>query len=119
MRRETMCKMLFLGLAAILALATMGAIPARAQAGPTLLVTVDLDCDWKLDGVAQGRLTADDAKIVKLSTGQHLVQAKSTDGKDTWKTIVTLDQDGQKILQITLKDTLQQQSDQNNVRSQA
>jgi hypothetical protein len=89
-----------------------------AQVGPTLLVTTDMDCEWKLDGVAQGRLTAEDAKVVKLSIGQHLVQAKSRDGKDEWKTIITLDQDGQKILQITLKNTRQQRLDQNTTEVQ-
>lgn len=86
--------------------------PVWSQSSASLLVTTDTDCDWKLDGQSQGRLNVDDAKAVKVSLGQHLVQATSTDGKDTWKTIVTLEQDGQKILQITLKTTRQQRLDQ-------
>jgi Protein of unknown function (DUF1566) len=86
--------------------------PVWAQSSASLLVTTDTDCDWKLDGQSQGRLNVDDAKAVKVSLGQHLVQATSTDGKDTWKTIVTLEQDGQKILQVTLKTTRQQRLDQ-------
>jgi hypothetical protein len=100
-----------------LAKATLSAIviccyvqPAMCQnsAKATLLVTTDMDCDWKLDGGSQGRLNADDAKIIAVSTGKHLVQATSVDGKDKWRTIIAISGEDQEIAEIQLKDVQQQ-----------
>jgi hypothetical protein len=88
--------------------------PAMCQdlAKATLLVITDMDCDWKFDGVSQGRLKADDAKTVSVSPGKHLVQAISVDGKDNWRTIIGISGEGQEIVEIKLKD-LQRQRLQN------
>jgi hypothetical protein len=80
----------------------------HAQAGPTVLVTTDLDCNWKFDGVSQGHLTTDDAKVLQVSLGEHLIQASSQDGQDNWKSTITLERDGQKIVNITLSKIRQQ-----------
>jgi formylglycine-generating enzyme required for sulfatase activity len=68
----------------------------------SLLVTTDLDCNWALDGVSQGRLTADSAKTVPVSPGKHLVQAVSSDRRDKWQSFVTVGQTGQEAIQIQL-----------------
>ena len=68
----------------------------------SLLITTDLDCNWKLDGVAQGRLKTGDAKTVRLLAGKHLVQAASIDGQDKWQTFVTVGQSAQEAIQISL-----------------
>ena len=83
------------------------AAPLRAQSGATVLVTTDLDCNWKLDGKPQGVLKADDAKVVQVSLGKHLVQATSADGHDKWKTVVNVSQAGQEMVEIKLKDAHQ------------
>jgi formylglycine-generating enzyme required for sulfatase activity len=73
----------------------------------SLLVTTDLDCNWKLDGVSQGQLKADSAKTVRLSPGKHLVQAFSNDRQDKWQAFVTVGQSGQEGLQILLSSVRQ------------
>jgi outer membrane biosynthesis protein TonB len=78
-----------------------------AQSSPTLLATTDLDCTWKLDGKVQGALKADDATVISLSLGKHLVQATSTDGLDQWRAVVTVTQAGQEMVEIKLKDAHQ------------
>jgi hypothetical protein len=75
---------------------------AAKRASATLLVTTDMDCDWKLDGVSQGRLKAGDAKTVPVSLGEHLVQAVSADGQDSWKALATVSQSMQKAIEIPL-----------------
>lgn len=75
-----------------------------AQSSATLLATTDLDCTWKLDGKPQGSLKADDATVVPLSLGKHLVQATSADGLDQWRTVVTVTQAGQEMVEIKLKE---------------
>jgi hypothetical protein len=81
-----------------------------AQSDITLLATTDLDCTWKLDGKAQGALKADDAIVVPLSRGKHLVQATSADGLDQWKAVVTVTQPGQEMVEIKLKEAHQQRT---------
>lgn len=56
--------------------------PKPATASPTLLVTCDLACNWKLDGVAKGRIEAGSSARVKVELGQHLVVAATEDGLD-------------------------------------
>lgn len=73
-----------------------------AQSAATLLVTTDTNCDWKLDGVSQGRLNVDDAKVVKTTAGEHLMQATSADGQLKWQATVTADSSAQKLVKIPL-----------------
>jgi hypothetical protein len=56
--------------------------PTQAPSTGTLLVTCDLDCNWKLDGKAKGSLVADDSATETLPLGQHVVVATSMDSKD-------------------------------------
>ena len=48
-------------------------------------MTSDTDCKWKLDGVEQARLSADDANVIKTIVGKHLIQAISLDGQAKWQ----------------------------------
>ena len=77
-----------------------------AQSAASLLVTTDTSCDWKLDGVSQGRLNVDDAKVVKTTAGEHLLQATSADGQLKWESTVTADSSAQKYVKIPLSDML-------------
>ena len=80
---------------------------APANAGDsTLLITADADCNWKLDGVAQGRMNADDAKTIKTTAGEHLIQATTADGEAKWQDTVTADPSAQKVIRILLADKL-------------
>ena len=54
-------------------------------------VTTDTSCDWKLDGVSQGRLNVYDAKVVKTTAGEHFLQATSADGQMKWQGMVKAD----------------------------
>lgn len=76
----------------------------RAQSSASLLVTTDTACDWKLDGQSQGRLNADDVKLVKTVAGDHLLQATSADGQLKWQGMVTADATAQKMVKIPLSD---------------
>jgi Protein of unknown function (DUF1566) len=75
-----------------------------AQSAASLLVTTDTNCDWKIDGVSQGRLNVDDAKVVKTTSGEHLLQATSADGQLKWQGMVTADSSAQKLVKIPLSD---------------
>lgn len=78
-----------------------------AQSTATLLATTDLDCTWKLDGKPQGTLKTDDATVIPLSLGKHLVQATSTDGLVQWRDVVTVTQSAQEMVEIKLKEAHQ------------
>ena len=75
---------------------------AGAQAGVKLLVTTDMDCNWKLDGQPMVPLKADDHKVVPVSSGEHLVQAATTDGVVKIRIKVEVDQ-GQNTVEIHLR----------------
>ena len=75
---------------------------AGAQTGPALLVTTDMDCNWKLDGQPMDPLKADLAKVVPVSLGEHLIQAATTDGVTKIRIDAEVDQ-GQKMVEIQLK----------------
>lgn len=82
--------------------ALMLGVCAHAQSEGAILATSDFDCTWKLDGQPQGQLKADDSKVVHVSSGQHLIQATSTDGLATFRAVVDVEQ-GQKMVEIKLK----------------
>jgi hypothetical protein len=75
---------------------------AGAQSGPTLLVTTDMDCNWKLDGQPMDPLKADQAKVLPVSVGEHLIQAATTDEVTKIRIDAEVDQ-GQKTVEIQLK----------------
>jgi hypothetical protein len=79
---KSICSLLLFFLA--LCLSTL----AGAQAGVKLLVTTDMDCNWKLDGRPMDPLKADDSKVVPVSPGEHLIQAATTDGVATIRTTI-------------------------------
>jgi hypothetical protein len=77
--KNTICLfLLFLGLC-------LSAL-AAAQASPKLLVTTDMDCNWKLDGQPMEPLNSGDSKVIPVSPGEHLIQAATTDGLATIRT---------------------------------
>jgi hypothetical protein len=77
-----------------------------AQAPASLVVTSDMDCNWKLDGVEQARLSADDTNAIKTIVGEHLIQATSLDGQAKWQGTVTADSSVQKVVKIPLSANL-------------
>ena len=74
------------------------------QVAASLVVISDRDCNWKLDGVEQSRLSADDARVIKTIVGNHLIQATSLDGRAKWQAAVTVDSLAQKKVKIPLSD---------------
>lgn len=93
--RHLVCLHLLLGVLAI-------GSRSWAQAPASLVVTSDMDCNWKLDGVKQARLSADDANVIKTTVGEHLIQATSLDGQAKWQGTVTADSSAQKVVKIPL-----------------
>jgi Protein of unknown function (DUF1566) len=81
---------------------------AEAQAGVTLHVTTDMDCNWTLDGQPMDPLKAGASRVVPVSPGEHLIQAATNDGVAFIHTTVEVDQ-GQKIVEIQLKDEHEQE----------
>ena len=81
---------------------------AGAQADATLLVTTDMDCNWKLDEQPMGLLKAGDSKVVPLSPGEHRIRAATTDGVAIIHTKVQADQD-QTTVEIQLASQHEQQ----------
>jgi Protein of unknown function (DUF1566) len=80
----------------------LGVYVARGQSDAAILTTSDFDCNWKLDGQSQGQLKADDSKVIHVLSGQHLIQATSTDGLATFRTVVNV-ASGQVLVTISLK----------------
>lgn len=77
-----------------------------AQAPASLVVTSDMDCNWKLDSVAQAKLSGEVAKVIKTFVGEHLIEATSLDGQARWQVTVTTDSSAQKVVKIPLSDML-------------
>jgi hypothetical protein len=75
-----------------------------ARPAVSLLVTTDLDCDWKLDGRPQGRLRAKASAIVPSTLGQHLLEAKTVDAQDSWKIVLEFRALEQYVVLIPLSD---------------
>jgi hypothetical protein len=69
----------------------------------TLLVITDLDCDWILDGKIQGRIQAKGTSTLPVAPGQHLVEARTLDGKDYWRAAVELHASEQYVTAIGLE----------------
>jgi hypothetical protein len=69
----------------------------------TLLVTTDLDCDWKFDGKPRGRLRANESSTLVTGFGQHLLEATTTDGKDELRVVVELHKTEQQVAAIVLQ----------------
>jgi hypothetical protein len=68
-----------------------------------LLVTTDLDCDWKFDGKLHGRLRANQSSTLATGFGQHLLEATTPDGKDELRVIVELHKPEQQVAAIGLE----------------
>ncbi|MFZ0301618.1 MAG: DUF1566 domain-containing protein [Terracidiphilus sp.] len=75
---------------------------ARAQAGATLIVKTDMNCNWTLDGQAIGLLKAGDSRDLPVSSGEHLIRAATTDEVVAVRIKLAAVQ-GQKAIDIQLK----------------
>ena len=75
---------------------------AGAQAGATLIVKTDMNCNWTLDGQAMGLLKAGDSKHLPVSSGEHLIRAVTTDEVVAVRIKLAAVQ-GQKAIDIQLK----------------
>lgn len=71
---------------------------------PTLLVAADLDCEWKLDGKPQGHLGAAEIRTLITTPGQHIVEARTTDGLDVWRGVVEVHAPEQRVAALALND---------------
>ncbi|MGO9775731.1 MAG: DUF1566 domain-containing protein, partial [Terracidiphilus sp.] len=77
--------------------------PLAKPAGATLLVTCDLTCNWKLDGVAKGRMDAGGSAKVNVGLGQHIVIAMTEEGLDKVENEINIKTAGQTIVHLTLQ----------------
>ena len=75
---------------------------AGAQAGATLIVKTDMNCNWTLDGQAMGLLKAGDSRDLPVSSGEHLIRAATTDEVVAVRIKLAAVQ-GQKAIDIQLK----------------
>ena len=72
-------------------------------AAPTLLVTCDLACNWKLDGEAQGRIAARGSSKSKVETGEHVVAAATEEGLDKIQQLTEVKGGGQTVVSLELQ----------------
>jgi hypothetical protein len=70
------------------------------QEETTFLFTSELDCSITVDGESIGPLAARGLKKAPVSIGQHVVVARSEDGKRQWEQIVEAKGKGQIIVKI-------------------
>jgi hypothetical protein len=75
--------------------------PAR-PAGATLLVMCDLDCNWKLDGEAKGRIEAGGSAKAKVEIGQHVVVVATQDSLDRIEKELEIKATGQTLVRLEL-----------------
>jgi hypothetical protein len=69
----------------------------------TLLITTDLDCNWKLDGKQQDQVIhAKESAVVPIPVGQHLIEATATDGPDEFRAMVEIHEAQQYVAAIAL-----------------
>jgi hypothetical protein len=78
-------------------------LPKPKPAAATLLVMCDLACNWKLDGVAKGRIEAGGSAKANVMLGQHVVVAVTEDGADQVKQLNEVKSSGQTVVSIELK----------------
>jgi hypothetical protein len=69
---------------------------------PTLLISCDLSCDWKLDSKPQGRIAENQSTVVGLILGDHLVVAESTDGIAHFEKTIEVSTAAQTTLKVKL-----------------
>ncbi len=74
-----------------------------APASATLLVVCDLACNWKLDGVAQGRIETGGSAKNKVELGQHVAAASTEDGLDKVESETEIKAAGQTIMHLALQ----------------
>jgi hypothetical protein len=77
--------------------------PIAKPAIPTLLVICDLACNWKLDGVAKGRIEAGSSARVKVELGQHMVAAATLDDIDQVRHLSEVKSGGQTVVSLALQ----------------
>lgn len=68
----------------------------------TVLISADMECMLKIDDGDGKSLSVDKPLSLKLGSGEHLLIATSSDGKDVWRQVITLDKPGQKVVTIGL-----------------
>lgn len=76
---------------------------AGAQTDTNLLVTTDMDCNWKLDGQPMDPLKAHASNVFPVSPGEHHIWATTADGVTKIRIEAEVDQ-SQKKVEIRLKD---------------
>ncbi len=62
----------------------------------------DLACNWKLDGVAKGRIEAGGSAKAKVEPGQHVVAAATEDGADQVQQLSEVKSGEQTVVSIEL-----------------
>jgi hypothetical protein len=79
-----------------------GSYPTSTQA--TLVVSCDIQCRWKLDGVEKGVIEPGDAASAVVVAGEHLLMAESVDGRDRTTKTITGSAGQSRLLSFALKD---------------
>src|SRR5450432_3794164 len=67
------------------------ASPDSTVVPPSVLVSADMDCNVSIDGKEIGALKAGGALAVHVVLGDHLVQAKGTDGQHLWQKAISVE----------------------------
>jgi hypothetical protein len=74
--------------------------PAAAAEDVSLLLSSETPCSVTIDGEPAGSVTARGLKKIAISMGQHVIVAKSDDGKRQWEQIVEAKGKGQIVVKI-------------------
>ena len=102
--------------------------PAAGRSAATLVVSCDVACEWKLDGDDQTAIAAGGSGKAAVELGQHVVEVRTEDGKDTIKKEIDVETGGPTAVNIKLraariarlKHELEQQEEQvNKLRADA
>ena len=91
---------------------------SATNSGYTLTIGTDLDCSIKVDDSAPRELSTDEPFTIKVSRGEHLLSAISTDGKDRWSKVVDVEKPGKKVVLVNLAAIKQQREETERTRKE-
>ena len=72
----------------------------------TLIVKSEYACTFKVDFEDVANLQAGQGKKIKISAGEHLLEAVSHDGENSWDMEITIAENSQKVIKIQAKKEL-------------
>jgi hypothetical protein len=82
---------------------TSTATATAASTGTPVLVRCDVDCSLSIDGGEAIQLSSTDTKVIRLASGQHLIEASDPNHTAKWSKVLPVSGSDQIVLLIELQ----------------